>query len=145
MGSGDGMHSAPWASANSIAGDPAAIVIGAFPGRVGGRRRRQAATLVLGPNTNGVVHDTWGGGVVGRPTAMVSGAQQHVFARGTNGSLEHFFWDPSGGITHDTWAPAGTLAGDPAALAIDGGFQDVWAIDTAGKLQHWFWGRRAAA
>jgi hypothetical protein len=86
---------------------------------------------------NGVLHDTWGSGVTGRPVTFVYGQDQHAFARGSSGTLEHFFYSPGAGIHHDSWGSG--LAGDPAALVI-GAFQDVWAIDTGGSLQHWWWG-----
>ena len=91
-----------------------------------------------GPNTNGVQQDTWGSGVVGRPTAFVtSSGEQHVFARGTGGTLEHWWWTSSDGIHHDTWGSG--LAGDrPRSRSAD--YQDVWAVDENGRLQHWYWG-----
>lgn len=128
-----------WAPNAGLTGDPAATAIGDFEAvwAVDGAGKLQH--WYWGPNTNGVKQDTWGGGVVGRPSVFVTeSGEQHAFARGTGGTLEHFWWSPSkSGISHDTWATG--LAGDPAALAI-GEFQDVWAVDGAGKLQHWYWG-----
>ncbi|HVY44609.1 MAG TPA: phage tail tip lysozyme [Minicystis sp.] len=86
-----------------------------------------------------VTTDTWGSGAAGNPVSFVDGTSQHVFARGNDGSLLHWFWDPQSGNGQDVWAPGGALAGDPAAMMI-GDFQDVWAVDGGGSLQHWFWG-----
>ncbi len=86
-----------------------------------------------------VITDTWGTGTSGNPVTFVHGTSQHVFARGADGSLAHWFWDPVGGGKFDNWAPNGGLAGDPAAIVI-GDYQGVWAVDQAGKLQHWYWG-----
>ena len=83
-----------------------------------------------------VLHDTWGSAVTGRPVTFTYGAEQHVFARGTSGGLEHYFYKPSVGLNHDTWGTG--LAGDPTAIVI-GAFQGVWAVDGAGNLQHWWW------
>ncbi len=53
-------------------------------------------TFVKG--SNGVLHDSWGQGATGHPVAFVYGDEQHVFARGTGGTLEHWWWEPGGGI-----------------------------------------------
>ena len=89
--------------------------------------------------TKKVVSDTWGTATAGRPVSFVDGTSQHVFARGEDGSLQHWFWDPVNGAGHDAWASGAGLVGDPAAMMI-GDFQDVWAVDAAGSLQHWYWG-----
>ncbi|MGE5184703.1 MAG: glycoside hydrolase domain-containing protein [Acidobacteriota bacterium] len=86
--------------------------------------------------TQSVQHETWGTGVTGRPVTFVDGDAQHAFARGTGGTLEHWYYTPAGGLAHDTWGSG--LAGDPAAIVI-GKYQDAWAIDAAGALQHWYW------
>ena len=135
---GHGVRQDNWAPGLGLAGDPAAIVIGDFEAvwAVDGSGKLQH--FWWGPNTNGVKHDTWGSGVVGRPTVFVNKAgDQHVFARGTNGALEHFWWASASGISHDTWGSG--VASDPAALSI-GDFQAVWAVEGSGKLQHWYWG-----
>lgn len=90
-------------------------------------------------NAHAVSSDTWGTGIAGRPVTLVAGSDQHAFARGSSGTLEHWYWDPSAGLQHDTWDAAAGLVGDPAAATI-GAFQDVWAIDGGGNLQHWYWG-----
>jgi hypothetical protein len=33
--------------------------------------------------------------VAGRPTLLLTGRQQHAFVRGTSGTVEHCFWDPT--------------------------------------------------
>ena len=127
-----------WAPANSLAGDPAALVIGDFEAVWAADSANKLQHWYWGPNTNGVKKDTWGSGVVGRPSVFLTvSGEQHAFARGTGGALEQFWWSSNGGIKHDTWGSG--LAGDPAALPI-GEFQAVWAVDSAGKLQHWYWG-----
>ncbi|NUP06008.1 MAG: DUF346 domain-containing protein [Polyangiaceae bacterium] len=90
-------------------------------------------------NENKIFTDTWGTGTAGDPVSFVHGTSQHVFARGTDGSLKHWFWDPANGPRNDVWAAGGSIAGDPAAIVI-GDYEDVWAVDQGGKLQHWFWG-----
>jgi len=86
-----------------------------------------------------ITTDTWGTGTVGQPVSFVDGTSQHIFARGADGSLAHWFWDPVNGARNDNWAPNGKLTGDPAAIRI-GDYQDVWAVDQSASLQHWFWG-----
>ncbi|MFT3772844.1 MAG: phage tail tip lysozyme [Minicystis sp.] len=92
--------------------------------------------------TKSIAGDTWGTGAAGQPVTFVDGTSQHVFARATNGSLAHWFWDPVNGSRSDNWAPNAGLTGDPAAIMI-GEYQDVWAVDGAGKLQHWWWGPKS--
>jgi Repeat of unknown function (DUF346)/CHAP domain len=89
--------------------------------------------------TKNIVTDTWGTGTVGNPVTFVHGTSQHVFARGTDASLKHWFWDPINGARNDNWAPGAGLAGDPAAIVI-GDFEAVWAVDQGGNLQHYWWG-----
>lgn len=86
-----------------------------------------------------VTTTTWGTGTAGTPVTFTHGTSQHLFARGTDGSLKHWFWDPINGGNKDSWAPSGSLAGDPAAIVI-GDYQAVFAVDGGGALQHWYWG-----
>jgi hypothetical protein len=90
-------------------------------------------------NQQAVTTNTWGTGTAGKPVTFTHGTSQHVFARGTDGSLKHWFWDPINGGRSDTWAPSGSIASDPAAIVI-GDYQAVWAVDQGGQLQHWYWG-----
>jgi len=86
---------------------------------------------------NRVLHDTWGGGLAGRPVTFVWQTQQHVLARASDGTLAHWFWDPATSqVQHDAWGSG--LAGDPTAAVVDGA-QHAWAVDGAGNLQHWYW------
>jgi hypothetical protein len=136
----DGIQHDTWAQASAIASDPAATLIGDFEDiwAVDGGGNLQH--WFWGPNTGSVQHDTWGAGVVGRPSVLLYGAEQHAFARGNGGTLEHWWWAPGTGISHDVWGSG--IAGDPAALTI-GQFQDVWAVDGGGNVQHWYWGPAA--
>lgn len=86
-----------------------------------------------------ITTNTWGTGTAGQPVSFVHGTSQHVFARGADGSLPHWYWDPVNGGRFDNWAPNGGLAGDPAAIVF-GDYEAVWAVDQGGKLQHWHWG-----
>jgi surface antigen len=134
----NGPRSDNWAPTAGLIGDPAAIVIGDFEAVWAIDQNKNLRHWFWGPNTNGVQSDTWGSGVVGRPSVFVtSSGEQHAFARGISGTLEHWWWAPGGGVSHDTWGSG--LAGDPTALAF-GEFQAVWAVDGAGNLQHWYWG-----
>jgi surface antigen len=136
----NGLRNDSWAPAGSLAGAPAALVIGDFEAVWGVDSAGKLQHWYWGPSTGGVKSDTWGSGVVGRPSVFLTkNGEQHAFARGTGGTVEHFFWTPNGtaGVQHDTWGTG--LVSDPAALAI-GEFQAVWGVDSAGKLQHWYWG-----
>jgi hypothetical protein len=86
-------------------------------------------------STNQVTHDTWGSGIAGQPVTFTAGSQQHAFARGTDGSLQHWIWDQD--YRHDVWVTGG-LASDPAVIQMGGG-QHAFAADASGNLQHWWW------
>ena len=56
------------------------------------------------PNSNAILHDSWGSGVAQDPTALLIGAQQHVWATGNNGNVLHWYWDPNANaIKQDNW------------------------------------------
>ncbi|GAB3433505.1 family 20 glycosylhydrolase [Flindersiella endophytica] len=82
--------------------------------------------------------------VTGRPLAYVSGTQLHVFARGTNGNLQHAWYEPATNTwSHDDWSartgtPGSALAGDPAGFAY-GANQHVFLRGTDGKLRRIYW------
>ena len=51
--------------------------------------------------------DPWAGpAIVSDPTGFEWRTQQHVFGRGHNGALEHWWYAPAAGVTHDTWSTA---------------------------------------
>lgn len=71
------------------------------------------------------------------PAGFVYGNEQHVFARGTDGLLHHWWWSPGDGLVHaDTWNASFT--GNPAAY-VWGSTQNVVVRGTNGALQHWWW------
>jgi hypothetical protein len=132
-----GLQHDTWDSAPELAGDPAAIVIGDFQDTWAVDGGGSLQHWYWGPSTGGVKHDTWGSGVVGRPSVFLYNGDQHAFVRGTGGTLEHWWWSQASGFSHDTWGTG--IASDPAALSV-GDFQDVWAVDGSGNVQHWYWG-----
>jgi hypothetical protein len=68
---------------------------------------------------------------------MITGEQQHVFARSAGGGVEHYFWFPGAkAIAHDTWGNG--IAGEPSAMVV-GAQQHVFAQSADGAMQHWFW------
>lgn len=85
--------------------------------------------------------------ITGRPTAYVTpGDQLHVFARGTNGHLQHTFWDgPTASWHHDDWTAAAAaggsaeldIASDPAGFSY-GNEKHVFARGSDGRLNHWW-------
>ncbi|MFE9401387.1 CAP domain-containing protein [Streptomyces sp. NPDC006530] len=81
--------------------------------------------------------------VAGRPATLVWPNQQHVFYRGTDGSLKHLFWDAgTNQVYADNWsAKAGAgadVAGDPATMVWPDQ-QHVFYRSTDGRLKHVFW------
>ena len=83
--------------------------------------------------------DTWGSGVVGRPSVFLTkNGEQHAFARGKDGSLKHWWWAPNGGgqILSNTWGSG--IVQDPTTKMI-GDQQHVWATAASGSTLHWWW------
>jgi hypothetical protein len=87
------------------------------------------------------------GSAVGQPTAYQSGTQQHVFARGPDNHLHHWWTGAvSGGWARDDWtvkaltsrSPSLDLAGDPAGF-LYGSQQHAFGRGTDGHLHHWYY------
>src|SRR5258708_5750265 len=75
----------------------------------------------------------------GDPAITVIADQQHVFYRGTDGAINHIFWD--GSFHHDQWtalAGAPVAAGNPAITVI-ADQQHVFYRGTDGAINHIFW------
>src|SRR5207237_75192 len=126
-----------WAPNAGLTGDPAAMMIGDYQDVWAVDQGGSLQHWFWGPTSNGVQHDTWGSGVIGRPSVFVTkSGDQHAFARGTGGTREHWWWTPGGGISQDTWGNG--IAKDPTAEIVNGQ-QHVWASDAAGHAQHWYW------
>ncbi|WP_345740680.1 peptidoglycan DD-metalloendopeptidase family protein, partial [Stackebrandtia albiflava] len=108
-----------------------------------GGSQRFAGVDVSGSLTNfswspgtGVVRSDWGGGAVtGVPVGYVHDGLQHVFARGTDDTLRH--WYQSG--THppglDSWNTTGLVKSDPAGFAY-GTQQHVFFRNPQNRLEH---------
>ncbi|OKI18670.1 hypothetical protein A6A25_39670 [Saccharothrix sp. CB00851] len=92
------------------------------------------------PNT--IRRDVWAGPRISSdPTGFTWRGEQHVFARGQNGTLEHWWFAPTTGVSHNGWG--GYLIGSPSgfASAYDGADQQlhVMARDGEGRLLHYWW------
>jgi Repeat of unknown function (DUF346) len=81
----------------------------------------------------------------GDPATMVTAGQQHVFYCGTDGAINHIFWNAADRSFHfQDWTalagagPAGLAAGDPATLGTVGQ-QHVFYRGTDGAIKHIFW------
>jgi hypothetical protein len=86
-----------------------------------------------------VKRGTWASNVSGEVVAYLFGKQQHAFARGQDGSLQHRWWTPDvREVRSETWAPAGSLAGSPAGFPTAYA-QHIFGRGTDGSLRHWWW------
>jgi hypothetical protein len=79
----------------------------------------------------------------GDPATMVTGNQQHIFYRGTDGTINHIFWAPGFERPfHQDWSGLAharvNAAGDPAIMVTEGQ-QHVFYRDTNGAISHIFW------
>jgi hexosaminidase len=95
------------------------------------------------PSTNTWLHDDWSattgtpGAITGNPAGFAYGTNQHVFARGTDGRLRHFYYDTaSRRVVAQSWG--GDIAGDPVAY-VWGRTQNVFAVGSDGALHKWWW------
>ncbi|MFD0686738.1 exo-alpha-sialidase [Actinomadura fibrosa] len=87
----------------------------------------------------------WGSGIAGEAVSFLSGRQQHVLARGTDGSLQHRFWDAGrGGLVKETWCEPGTVAGAPTGF-LASGQQHAFVRTADGRLLHTWWDPGSAA
>ncbi len=67
--------------------------------------------------------------------------QQHIFYRGTEGAINHIFWDaPTNNLYWDQWTQVGAppAAGDPATMVWPGQ-QHIFYRGTGGAINHIFW------
>ncbi|MGO1052772.1 hypothetical protein [Crossiella sp. CA198] len=85
--------------------------------------------------------DTVGTGVGGKPAVVAfhngSHTEQVIFARGLDGSLQHWWTRADGSVAgQDSWGAG--LAGDPIAV-VHQGVLTVFARGVDGKLLHWWW------
>ncbi len=81
----------------------------------------------------------------GDPATMVTAGQQHVFYRGTDGAINHIFWNAADNRFHfQDWTvlagagPAGLAAGDPATV-VTAGQQHVFYRGADDAIKHIFW------
>ncbi|WP_370365199.1 family 20 glycosylhydrolase [Catenulispora sp. GP43] len=87
------------------------------------------------------------GSAAGQPAGFASNTQQHVFGRGPDGHLHHWFTGSvAGGWTQEDWtakaagsgSPSLDLAGDPAGF-LSGSNQHVFGRGSDGHLHHWYY------
>jgi hypothetical protein len=117
----------------------------------GGEQHVFARIITKGRTQGQLVHWYWHAGmakpqaqiwagrnqVTGDPTGFATATQQHVFYRGSKGTLEHRWWDArSRKRYHDNWK--GSLVGAPVAYLF-GAEQHVFARTADGSLRHWYW------
>ncbi len=150
---GTGLSADSWAPANTVAGQPVTYVTGSAGAQqhaftIDSKGNLQHYWWSVGDAPHTPEHDTWntaattGITLVGTPTGFVNGDEQHVFARDTNGNLQHWYWYPdgssAGSMNHDTWDSSGDAASDPVAVVM-GGAQHVFFTTSGGDLRHWSW------
>ena len=145
------------AGAPAAAGDPATMVYGNQQHVFYRATDGSIQHLFWAPDApaNTIWMDNWtrksgAPGAAGDPATMVSGNQQHVFYRATDGSIRHLFWAPgapANTIWTDNWtqkAGAPGAAGDPTTM-VYGNQQHVFYRATDASIRHLFWGPEAPA
>jgi hypothetical protein len=94
--------------------------------------------LSWSPST-GLVEQDWGGGTLeGKAIGYVHNGQQHVFARGADNTLRHWWQSGSGGPGLEDWNTAGRVMSDPTGFAY-GDQQHVFFRNPDGDLEHRFY------
>jgi hexosaminidase len=75
--------------------------------------------------------------LVGDPSGFLYGSDQHVFGRGSDGHLHHWYYSASGNaVVGNDWG--GGLTGDPSAVVF-GAAQVIFARGLDGTLHRWWW------
>lgn len=97
------------------------------------------ASLSWSPES-GVVQADWGGGVLtGRAMGYAHAGQRHVFARGRDDTLRHWWFGPGMSVPGlDDWDTAGRVVSDPTGFAY-GSQQHVFYRNPDGWLEHRFY------
>jgi hypothetical protein len=130
---------------------PAAGLAGGVGGTVAGRafvfgdQQHFAAVNVAGSLTNlswspsaGVVRPDWGGAVLtGKAVGYVHDGLQHVFARGVDNTLRHWYQNGSAAPGLDNWGTAGRVMSDPTGFAYRNQ-QHVFYRTHNGTVEHRF-------
>ncbi|MEW2384020.1 hypothetical protein AB0873_18295 [Micromonospora sp. NPDC047707] len=137
------------AKARSLLAEARASVGGAVAGRayVYGASQHFAAVNTGGTLTNfswspstGLIRPDWGGAqLTGKTVGYVHNGQQHVFARGTDNTLRHWWHGP--GMTtpgRDNWNTTGRVLSNPTGFAY-GAQQHVFFRNPDGHLEHRFY------
>ncbi|CAM3344888.1 N-acetylmuramoyl-L-alanine amidase [Stackebrandtia soli] len=87
---------------------------------------------------SGVTAPDWGGAAIaGKAVGYVHEGMQHVFARGTDGTLRHWFQTGGNPPGMDDWGVVGRMASDPTGFAY-GRQHHVFFRNTSGELEHRF-------
>lgn len=94
--------------------------------------------LFWSPSTNKVVQDWGGGALAGKPVGYVHNNQQHVFARGTDNTIRHWWQAGTGAPVMDTWGTEGRVMSNPTGFAY-GSQQHIFYRNPDGNLEHKFW------
>ncbi|MEV0397030.1 N-acetylmuramoyl-L-alanine amidase [Polymorphospora rubra] len=93
--------------------------------------------LSWSPST-GIIRPEWGGAALtGRPVGYVHNGQQHVFARGTDNTLRHWWQSGGGAPGLDNWGAVGRVMSNPTGFAY-GNQQHVFYRNPDGLLEHKF-------
>ncbi len=97
------------------------------------------ASLSWSPES-GVVQADWGGGVLtGRAMGYAHAGQRHVFARGRDDTLRHWWFGPGMSVPGlDDWDTVGRVVSDPTGFAY-GSQQHVFYRNPDGWLEHRFY------
>ncbi|WP_163505985.1 glycoside hydrolase family 20 zincin-like fold domain-containing protein [Fodinicola acaciae] len=130
--------------ASSTTGSPAVVYLGSqqvfFVGANGQLRRRFWKAGYTAVQEVAVATDA---PVTGRPLAYVGSNQVHVFAIGTNGHVQHAWYEPTANVWyHDDWTvksgATAAISGDLAGFSY-GNQQHVFARGADHQLQHLFY------
>ncbi|MGK5741183.1 N-acetylmuramoyl-L-alanine amidase [Micromonospora sp. URMC 103] len=94
--------------------------------------------LSWSPST-GIVRPDWGGGpLTGKTVGYVHDGLQHVFARGTDNTLRHWYQSGTNPPGLDSWNTTGRVVSNPTGFAY-GNQQHVFFRNPEGNLEHRFY------
>ncbi|GAA0612274.1 N-acetylmuramoyl-L-alanine amidase [Kribbella sandramycini] len=95
-------------------------------------------SMMWSPSTDKLVQDWGSSGLVGKPVGFVHNGQQHVFARGNNNTVRHWWQAGTGNPVLDTWGTEGRVLSNPTGFAYRNQ-QHLFYRNPDGNLEHKFW------
>jgi hypothetical protein len=94
--------------------------------------------LMWSPGTDKVIQDWGSSNLAGKPFGFVHNGQQHVFARGKDNTMRHWWQAGTGAPVLDTWGTEGRVLSNATGFPYPNQ-QHLFYRNPDGNLEHKFW------